>query len=217
MVDKIKDSIYDTMEAEYKEGVLHGKLITTFSNGQVGIHNNVNGIVEGRFEEYYTNGQLMEKGNYLNGKLDGELLFYTNAGALFYRKKYSSGKNIGIEFYGPGEELLSKHSIDSLGMGTLTDYRDNQTYKTITFTFWLGKPSTWMAQNLNYKTESSLSFETNKKLRRKFPDMKDAGMAYNYADAKIACPFGWLLPDDYDWAELKKKMRVTGGNCLKKH
>ncbi len=41
-------------------------------------------------------------------------------------------------------------------MNTMTDLRDDQVYKTITYKDLLsGKSMVWMAQNLNYRTENS--------------------------------------------------------------
>ncbi|MFC5407809.1 FISUMP domain-containing protein [Larkinella bovis] len=81
--------------------------------------------------------------------------------------------------------------------GTFTDARDGQTYKTISFQeASTGKTVTWMAQNLNYKGEGSYAYDDNENNR------KVMGLLYTWEAAKKACPNGWHLPTDSEWAML---------------
>lgn len=81
--------------------------------------------------------------------------------------------------------------------GTFTDSRDGQTYKMINFKEALtGKTVTWMAQNLNYKVEGSYAYDDNENNR------KELGLLYTWEAAKKACPSGWHLPTDSEWAML---------------
>jgi antitoxin component YwqK of YwqJK toxin-antitoxin module len=52
----------------------------------------INGLKEGYWEDYYTNGNLMYKGHYKNGFLDGywEWYYYSN-GNLNYKGHYKNG------------------------------------------------------------------------------------------------------------------------------
>lgn len=81
--------------------------------------------------------------------------------------------------------------------GTFTDARDGQTYKTISFQeSTTGKTVIWMAQNLNYKVDGSYAYENKENNRN------ELGLLYTWEAAKKACPSGWHLPTDNEWATL---------------
>ena len=81
--------------------------------------------------------------------------------------------------------------------GTFTDSRDGQTYKTITIKSTLiGTTVTWMAQNLDYKVQDSYTYDDKESNR------KELGLLYTWEAAKKACPSGWHLATDNEWAML---------------
>ncbi|WP_396590307.1 FISUMP domain-containing protein [Allomuricauda sp. R78024] len=81
--------------------------------------------------------------------------------------------------------------------GDFTDSRDGQTYKTISFeNAIMGTTVIWMAQNLNYKVQSSYAYDDNESNR------KELGLLYTWEAAKKACPNGWHLATDSEWSML---------------
>jgi len=86
--------------------------------------------------------------------------------------------------------------------GTFTDNRDDKKYRTIKIA---GK--TWMAENLNFKTDYSLCYENNENNCQKY------GRLYYWHEAMIACPVGWRLPTREDWNDL---VQVAGGDVAGK-
>jgi len=86
--------------------------------------------------------------------------------------------------------LLSVSAVNAQG-GSFTDKRDGKTYRTVKI-----GDQTWMAENLNYKTGSSVCYGNKERNCRKY------GRLYDWDDAMKACPAGWHLPSDEEWTAL---------------
>lgn len=102
-----------------------------------------------------------------------------------------------------------------------TDSRDGNVYKTVK----IGN-QVWMAENLRYLpsvysryTVSTVSNRyyvydydgTNVAEAKASENYKTYGVLYNVPGAKAACPAGWHLPTDEEWAQLSEYLGGDSG------
>ena len=100
------------------------------------------------------------------------------------------------------ETSVSSSSLkpDEPAEGILTDSRDGQTYRTVKI-----GDQVWMAENLNFETDSSYCYNDSAKYCAKY------GRLYEWSAAMDACPSGWHLPDTAEWRTL---LDAVGGDSI---
>jgi uncharacterized protein (TIGR02145 family) len=102
----------------------------------------------------------------------------------------------------PLKWLLGPFPWEVGGSRRFTDKRDGQRYKGVK----MPDGRTWMAQNLNYQTDSSWCYENSAGNCAKY------GRLYAWNAALSACPVGWHLPSRWEWDTLGRAIiDKTGG------
>ena len=106
-----------------KDGLYYEKDSDTPFNGDVigsvtGKFNN--GKPEGKWIEYYENGQLKEEPSYKNRKKHGTWEFYYETGQLQAREKYNEGKPIGVwKTFSAKGRLIEEKDFSNMNRGRL--------------------------------------------------------------------------------------------------
>lgn len=104
---------------------------------------------------------------------------------------------------------LSSSSVSSkAGYGTLQDVRDGKSYKTLVIG---GK--TWMAENLNFSksTDGSIVLDSTFCYDDIPANCEKYGRLYQEEDAIKACPSGWRIPTDEEWAAMRNTVKAEFG------
>ena len=115
-----------------------------------------------------------------------------------YSNLYYTTANILCKKNPPVQDFFDRFTPEGANYGKFTDPRDGQTYKTA-----ISGSQKWMAQNLNFKTDSSISYQDSA-----FYDYdKTFGQYYVFNEAKNACPNGWHLPSTEEFNTLFSNMK----------
>ena len=129
---------------------------------------------------------------------DGDTSHQQNPTHVYQKSGNYSIKLTIANSSGEGSSLVSPDDYISVtNTGTFTDPRDGQTYKTVR----IGS-QTWMAQNLNYKTDNSWWYNNDPNYGSIY------GRLYTWDASQTACPSGWHLPRKNEWETL---FNVLGG------
>jgi uncharacterized protein (TIGR02145 family) len=99
------------------------------------------------------------------------------------------------------EREKSEQLFKQLKFGSVTDFRDGKTYKTIVI-----GTQTWLAENLAYKAETGCWAYDNDP-----NNVATYGYLYNWETAKKVCPSGWHLPSKDEWTTL---INYLGGESV---
>ena len=104
---------------------------------------------------------------------------------------------------------LSSSSVSSKAVyGTLQDVRDGKSYKTL-----LIGGKTWMAENLNFSksTDGSIVLDSTFCYDDIPANCEKYGRLYQEEDAIKACPSGWRIPTDEEWAAMRNTVKAEFG------
>ncbi|MFC0875790.1 FISUMP domain-containing protein [Saccharicrinis sp. FJH2] len=112
------------------------------------------------------------------------IMFYTLTGIT-----YAQSTDFGND-----NELKDSPAQNS---GTITDYRDGNTYRTIK----IGN-QWWFSQNLNYYVTSGIKYLNNDSVQ----NASKYGLLYEWKTAANSCPAGWHLPTHEEWRYLEMEL-----------
>ena len=145
-------------------------------------------------------------------------------GTFLANNSHGEGDAISVRCLKDSDDSKSSSNSDnknSAKMGTLKDSRDGQTYKTVQI-----GDQVWMAENLNFKTDSSFCYNDSAEYCTKYGRLYKWAAAvgksenecgYGYVcslpsgDIQGACPAGWHLPSQGEWEYL---ITAVGGKRI---
>ena len=111
------------------------KIITTLCLVLLSVHSYSQEIIpevetvtrDGLYEEFYENGQLSERGTYIDGEFDGLFEKFYEDGLLWVRENYRDGERDGLRefFYINGQLGIRGNYIDGKKDGLWEDFDTN--------------------------------------------------------------------------------------------
>lgn len=113
-------------ENNYNAGKLEGVNKSFYSDGKTvaTVKNYKNGVLEGKFFEYYENGNKKTESNYKDGILNGTLKKYSISGTLLSSAQYADGKLEGLykEYFVTGKPKKEIEYYNGLKEGFCKEY-----------------------------------------------------------------------------------------------
>lgn len=140
-------------------------------------------------------------------------IFYKCEGSALIEIDMPPCENVSLESCcgeASNSSVVSSSSSASAkaGVGTLQDVRDGKTYKTVVIG---GK--TWMAENLNFSKSSdgSIVLDSTFCYDDILTNCEKYGRLYQEDDAIKACPNGWRIPTEEEWAAMRNTVKAEFG------
>lgn len=110
----------------YDNGILDGKYEEYFYNGKKKVDANyIHGQFHGPYMEYHCNGSLRDKGHYVRGMKDGTWVSYYSNGQLCYKCMYVHDEYHGVVEKYHRNGLLWKYGVFTYGSGSFKEYDGN--------------------------------------------------------------------------------------------
>ncbi len=123
---RIRDKGGRTLVVDLKKGVIDGKYSEYYTNGQIFLMGKyTNGEREGEWRTYLENGKLWKIHTYKNDKLNGKYInYYTRTGIEETIGNYRNGEKDGLweSYYETGKKRLSERYSNGLKSGTSTEW-----------------------------------------------------------------------------------------------
>ena len=214
-MDKFTDSFAETgnwKDSATKKAISEWAVEATANGGLDSIRKNV--------EAWNDGDKVAAFEKYIEAYADGDSIVLSSS-------SFRSSSSTPVEDLSSSSVALATpcktETEDNCEYGTLTDFRDGQTYKTVKI-----GDQVWMAENLNIDAANSCCYHDSAEYCSKY------GSLYNWAGAmdaegkwstnsvncrytgecsptypvRGACPEGWHLPDSTEWGKL---LTVVGG------
>lgn len=114
-------------ERNYRNGLYNGTVMNITDNKKT-VENYKDGVIDGKYAEYYANQKIKEEGVYLpEYKKDGVWKYWGENGNILEEKKYKKGKLEGevITYYPSGVKQSVAQYADNKLNGKRTEYDEN--------------------------------------------------------------------------------------------
>jgi antitoxin component YwqK of YwqJK toxin-antitoxin module len=186
--------IYDTIQRihfhrQYKNGVLTGKAVEYFDNGNMRVKKNYEGgLPTGPFVSYHMNGVYRVMGKYINGKKQGTWKFYSDKLKLEKEEKYKGGEMVYtseeiITYWNDSLKIVrSREKYDEDARSYFKAYHQNGNLYREGYFFNGKKDSTWQYFNPTGRLDTIRTF---------YRGMKNGHWTINHPNGKPRIEQSW--------------------------